>query len=153
MHDELQKAIIEESKNYTWMKLWKRNTGKVKRGFFYVHYGIIGGADIEGIVLNNYGYGVHIEIEVKTGSARQTDKQKKFQAIVEKLGAYYYIANNIKETIEWCQEIRRGGRCRDVNGDKHSVPKSFIRRTGKTRRKKIQGNPGGKTGKRKKENI
>ncbi len=43
--------------------------------------------------------GKHFEFEIKTGKAKQTDDQKRWEQIITDLKAYYYVVTDINEAI------------------------------------------------------
>jgi hypothetical protein len=63
-----------------------------------IHFGGPNGcADLSGIVNYAQAPGRRLEIEVKTGTARQSMEQKDFQAMIQKFGGIYFIAKSIDE--------------------------------------------------------
>lgn len=67
-----------------------------------VRVGVKGAADISGILRSKNGFGLRLEIEVKTGSGRQSPDQKNFQRMIESLGGLYIVARSIQEALEFC---------------------------------------------------
>lgn len=59
-------------------------------------YGFAGMADISGI----HHSGKRIEIEVKTGKAKQSKEQISFQQMIEKHNGIYILARNLKDAVD-----------------------------------------------------
>ena len=91
--------LIEIPKQYRNVRLFKRATGAAKSmdGKRIIAYGIVGGADIEGIISP---HGRHLEVEVKYGTDTQSEDQKNFQAAVVAMGAVYIVARSVEQCIE-----------------------------------------------------
>ena len=64
---------------------------------------MLGSADISGIVKG----GIRLEIECKTGLARQTKEQELFQHMIERLGGIYILARSVEQTCDQLQKILR----------------------------------------------
>lgn len=69
----------------------------------WVDYGVKGMADISGLLRVRSGLGVRLEIEIKTGSARQEPDQKNFERMVKSLGGFYYVARSVQDAIAFCE--------------------------------------------------
>lgn len=69
-----------------------------------VRVGTVGQADLNGILSvtlkDGTKIGVRLEIEIKSGKARQTPEQKIFQRIIEDLGGIYIIARHPDKLIK-----------------------------------------------------
>lgn len=65
-----------------------------------VSIGVPGMPDVYGIIKNSHGYGLFLGIEIKTGNAKQSEKQKKFQKIIESLGGVYIVGRSLDQVIE-----------------------------------------------------
>ncbi len=59
-------------------------------------------ADISGILTHKSGLGLRLEIEIKTGSARQTTEQKNFEKMIKSLGGIYFVARSVNCALEFC---------------------------------------------------
>lgn len=89
------------------------------RGSTAISYGLKGSADISGILLckiGNVSVGIRIEIECKSGMARQSTEQQSFQAMIEDLGGIYLVARisdekfvkqAVEQTLDQLQKILR----------------------------------------------
>lgn len=77
---------------------------------YMVHSGVPGMADLNGIIKIG-PYGVRIEVEIKTGKARQSTKQRAYQRMIESLGGIYIVARSeeqaVKELREKIEEKRK----------------------------------------------
>jgi hypothetical protein len=62
-------------------------------------------ADISVLVKPVEGYGRSVFVEAKTGSARQEVDQKTFEHMVKGLGFEYYVARNVKDTLEFLDMV------------------------------------------------
>lgn len=84
-------------------RLWKQTTGGTKTTHGFIRYGLVGSGDISGILQD----GSRIEIEVKSGSAKQSPQQKKFQAMIEKYNGIYFLVRSSEDAENQLQEICR----------------------------------------------
>lgn len=83
-------------------RVWRQNTGKGRSydGKRTISFGVVGGADISGIMSD----GRRLEIEVKKVGGRQSAEQKSFQAMVEKYNGVYILARSVEEAIAGIDE-------------------------------------------------
>lgn len=90
----IQQAILAEFGARSDLRLWRQNTGAAvtKQGSL-VRFGIPGQADISGIRSD----GVRIEIEVKTARGRQSQAQRRWQAMIEKHNGIYILARSVDD--------------------------------------------------------
>lgn len=101
-HEELVRRILAEIGARKDLRVWKANTGAVKTDGRFIRFGLPGMADITGILAG----GRRLEIEVKTGSARQTTQQKNFQEMIEHFGGIYILARSVDDVttvLNTCQ--------------------------------------------------
>lgn len=87
-HSALITAILERFGADPRCRLWKSPTGVASQGERTIRFGLPGSADITGILRG----GRRVEIEAKTGAGRQSEQQKRFQAMVEQFGGCYVLA-------------------------------------------------------------
>lgn len=85
--------------------VWPINTGALKTATGgFVRFGKKGGGDITGILpvmWHEKLFGVHLELEGKTGDAVQNKNQKIHQKfVVEKNGGIYIVFHSVEESIE-----------------------------------------------------
>lgn len=104
-HTQLVKDILVELSRRAYVRVWKSQTGvfrDLEDDDRIIRTGVKGGADISGILRIRSGYGIRLEIEVKTGSGRQTPDQKNFQRMIESLGGFYVVARSVQDAVEFC---------------------------------------------------
>jgi hypothetical protein len=77
-------------------RFWSQPTGAAYRNHTLIRYGVVGSADISGILLG----GKRIEIEVKTGRAVQEAQQKSFESMIKMFGGIYFVARSVEGAIE-----------------------------------------------------
>lgn len=94
-HDKLVKEIVVAISGTGLGRFWEQPTGAAYRNDKLVRYGLIGCADITGIMVG----GKRIEIEVKTGKAVQSDEQKFFESMIKMMGGIYFVAHSIDEAV------------------------------------------------------
>lgn len=109
-HQELVKKFkLLVTKEAPFMRVFDRTTG-----VFYakrVNGGVItydpvtinspGMADAYAIVRTRFGFSVHIEIEFKTGNARQSKEQLAWQNYIDNMAnSKYFLVRDAKEGIE-----------------------------------------------------
>lgn len=89
------RAILQEFGSRPGIRLWRNNTGaaSTKTGQV-VRFGVPGQADISGVLAP---HGRRIEIEVKSATGRQSQKQRRFQAMIEKHGGLYVLARSVED--------------------------------------------------------
>ena len=86
--------------------VWRQNVGlgdMVNRdgSTHKVKYGVPGMADIGGICS-----GIAIQLEVKTATGKQTEKQVKWQKAVERAGGIYAVCRSVADAEAAIQEAR-----------------------------------------------
>ncbi len=94
-HEALVAEIILAVAATKLARLWPQKTGAAYRGERLIHYGLVGSADISGILLD----GKRLEIEVKTGGAKQTKDQKAFQKMILEFKGIYILARSIGDVM------------------------------------------------------
>lgn len=95
-HDNLVKSIILALNESSFGRFWEQPTGAAFRDQAMVKYGLVGCADITGITKN----GIRTEIEVKTGQAKQSDQQIKFEFMIKKYKGIYFVARSVEDAIQ-----------------------------------------------------
>ena len=91
-HQKLVDDILYDVGSMPEVRVWTRPVG-----FDFeknITYGIPGEADIQGIV---FPFGRHLHIEVKSGNAVLSKKQKARQAVMVMFGAHYIVGKNREE--------------------------------------------------------
>lgn len=76
------------------MRIWPAKVGRVRIKGRVVQFGVIGQADISGLVLIN-GMGVRLEIECKRpDGGRVSDEQQKYGEMIKRFGGIYVVARS-----------------------------------------------------------
>ncbi len=91
----IQNDIVRVVGGLPGLRIWRQNTGVAKFGNRKVRFGIPGQADITGILPD----GRRLEIEVKSATGRQSEEQKKFQAMIERFGGLYILAYSPEDVM------------------------------------------------------
>ena len=97
-HTKLVKETVLLIGGTKWATVWSNPTGAarlISNPDQIIKYGLPGSPDIIGILKN----GKFLGIEVKTGHATQTKKQKNFQKMIETMGGVYLIARPNKDIL------------------------------------------------------
>lgn len=89
IQNEIKRFINQSGRAY----VWRQNTGAHRQGDRWISYGMKGQADLSGMLKD----GRRLEVEVKRPGCKQTDCQKKFQALVEEFGGVYLVAESVEE--------------------------------------------------------
>ena len=87
-----QNDILRTFGTLPWLRIYRRNVGVFKAGKRVVRCGEPGMADLWAIV-----NGLHIEIEVKSPTGRQSADQRNWQATIEKHGGVYILARSAQD--------------------------------------------------------
>lgn len=95
MHDKLVNEIILAMAATNLCKCWSQPTGAAYRDGQLIRYGLKGCADITGILLN----GKRLEVEVKTGKARQQKNQEAFEKMILEMGGVYFVARSVDDAL------------------------------------------------------
>jgi hypothetical protein len=77
-------------------RFWHQPTGAAYREGKLIHYGLKGCADISGILKGGY----RVEIEVKTGKAKQQINQKHFEKNIHMWGGIYFVARSPEDALK-----------------------------------------------------
>jgi len=91
-HQALVNEILLQFGSKSKYRLWANNTGKAFRGKRLLSFGLVGSADITGVIK---GSGRRIEIEVKTGKAVQSPDQINFMNMIRKFNGIYILARSV----------------------------------------------------------
>lgn len=83
------------------LRLWKQNTGAMKIGERYIAFGLKGSADLSGILCD----GIRLEVEVKSGNARQNEAQENFEKMIRTFGGIYMVVRSSDEFFSKLQEV------------------------------------------------
>lgn len=94
-HDQLVIKIILALAETELCKCWQQPTGAAYRKGQLIRYGLKGSADISGIVRG----GRRLEIEVKTGQAKQHGAQPAFERMITEFGGIYFVARSVEDAL------------------------------------------------------
>lgn len=105
-HDDLCRNIVLVLNATGLGRFWLQPTGAAYRPDCHgddqlIHYGVIGSADISGILFG----GRRFEMEIKTGSAVQSPRQKNFEAMIKMLGGIYFVARSEQEAVQQLKSV------------------------------------------------
>lgn len=115
---QIQAAILATLGARPDVRLWRQNAGmavpleELKRAQrngrkpVPVRYGVNGCGDLSGVLMVS-GLGIRLEVEVKAANGRQSDDQKRFQAMIERFGGIYILARSVEEALEQLTRARR----------------------------------------------
>lgn len=108
-HSELVNRVLLKIGSLPYCRVWKNATGAYQdeRGL-WVKYGLPGSADITGILTLADGHGVRLEIEIKTGAGRQSEKQVNFEKMIVKMGGLYLVCRHEDEALRFIETKRKG---------------------------------------------
>ena len=95
VHNQLTEEIIATLNQLEDVYVWHNQTGAAFRGKRMIRFGCKGSADIIGTVKGKF-----VALEVKTGTGRQKEDQKKFQEVVEDAGGFYSIVRSREQAID-----------------------------------------------------
>jgi hypothetical protein len=93
------------------LRLWRANVGvgwfangeparKTDPGAYPVKFGVEGQGDLSGLIdgdADGVNRGRRLEIECKTERGKQSDAQKRFQAMIERFGGLYVLARSVED--------------------------------------------------------
>ena len=82
---------------------WENKTGATEIEERFVKFGKKGSADIIAplpLVINGMTYGIHVEIEVKTGKASLQKNQKTHRCVIGKYGCPHYVVRSVDSMVE-----------------------------------------------------
>jgi hypothetical protein len=91
---EIQNAIVRWVAMHDGCRIFRQNTGAAVIKGQRVSFGTPGQGDLRMVVAPE---GWLVEIEVKTATGRQSPKQKKYQAMLESMGACYILARCVED--------------------------------------------------------
>lgn len=102
-HDLLVKKILVALHAARLGRFWPQETGAAYRDNKLIHYGVLGGGDISGIVMG----GRRVEIEVKTGKGFQRESQVAFEQMIRAHGGIYILARSVEDALQQLQDAIR----------------------------------------------
>lgn len=112
LHEKIVKETLLLVGSQTFCRVWRNDTGRGIKlsGYYYAKknslplqvleksmfkYGLIGSADIMGILQG----GRILCIEIKSGKATQSPVQKNFQKMIQGFGGIYIVANSAEQAL------------------------------------------------------
>jgi hypothetical protein len=104
----IQNEILRAFGTKRWMRLWRANAGVARIGDRVVRFGVPGQADLTGILPG----GRRLEIEVKSTDGRQTEEQRNYQRMIERMGGVYVLArsvDDVRRALAGYEETTRSG--------------------------------------------
>lgn len=99
-HQALLKELLCALSATGLCRVWIQNTGTAFRDNFMIRFGIKGGGDITGVLID----GRRLEIEVKTGKANQNVNQKNFGEIIRRFNGVYLIARDVNSVVDFVKK-------------------------------------------------
>lgn len=90
---QIQNEILRAFGARSDMRLWRANAGVAKRGKRVIRFGVVGQADLTGILPD----GRRLEVEVKSDAGRQSRAQRDYQAMIERFGGVYVLARSVDD--------------------------------------------------------
>lgn len=97
--DLVNKLLIALS--LTGVRVWKNHTGvSFLEDGGAIKYGLVGSADITGIVRLKNGMGIRLEIECKTGTGKLRESQMAFRDMIVRHGGVYIEARDVPTTVD-----------------------------------------------------
>lgn len=93
---DVQNEILRTFATRPDLRLWRANVGVARVGKRVVRFGIVGQADLSGILPG----GVRLEIECKSATGEQRKEQRWFQEMIEKFGGCYVLARSVDDVWE-----------------------------------------------------
>lgn len=100
-HDKLVKQIILAISALDVGRFWEQPTGAAYRNGVLIRYGLVGCADISGLLRG----GCRVEIEVKTGNAKQSEGQIFFESMIHMMGGIYFVARSVDDALSSLQSL------------------------------------------------
>ena len=89
----IQREILAAFATRGDLRLWRANTGVARRGNQFIRFGVVGQADLTGILPG----GIRLEIETKSTTGRQTVEQRAYQQMIERFGGVYVLARSVAD--------------------------------------------------------
>jgi hypothetical protein len=95
-HQILVNQILCALSKFSHIRVWANNTGSAMSfdSERIIKFGLEGSADILGV---KGPTGQLICIEIKTGSARQSEAQKRFEKVITERGGIYVVARSVDD--------------------------------------------------------
>jgi hypothetical protein len=107
-HDRLVSKIILTVGGRKDARAWENTVG-IGRDIndnHIIKFGLKGSSDVIGILFV-YGVGVFLGFEAKTGRAVQSPRQKKFEAMINRMGGFYFVVRETTDITACVEHARR----------------------------------------------
>lgn len=101
MESAIQKEIMDYLLAFPNVKVWRINSGYVRRNVKLAPDGI---GDIEGFVRTGRHSGKYINFEVKTAMGKQRCSQRRWQIDMEAAGCHYFLVRNVGDVKAICEQ-------------------------------------------------
>jgi len=102
-HKKLQNEILRAFGVRGDMRVWLNPRGVGLFGNRRVTFGVPGQADICGLLHT----GRMVQIEIKVGPDKQSNDQKNFQAMIERMGGLYILARSVEDVRAAIEEAMK----------------------------------------------
>ena len=89
---QIQTTILGHIGARPYLRVWRQNTGAMQVGDRFVRFGINGAADITGVL----ACGMRLELEVKRPGGKQSKDQRRFQGVMDAMGALYAVVDSVE---------------------------------------------------------
>ena len=102
-HQILVNQILCALSKFPHIRVWANNSGSAMSfdSERIIKFGLEGSADILGVMyLEKLNIGQLICIEAKTGSARQSEAQKRFEKAITSRGGIYIVARSVDDALK-----------------------------------------------------
>lgn len=105
---KVQKAILEALRFAPFCFLWRNNTGGGRvEGRQFMRWGLVGSADIIGLVQMQNGIGRFVALEVKRDDREKpTPEQQQFAAFIRNRGGFYAVVWSVEMALAAIKEAR-----------------------------------------------
>lgn len=91
---DLVNAILLAWGSHPMLRIWRSNTGAALQHGRLVRYGVVGAADISGLMLP---HGRRLEIECKSDTGKQRLAQQRYEAMITTMGGLYILARSVDD--------------------------------------------------------
>lgn len=95
-HGELVRDILVALSLGSRCRVWQNNTGAIQIESRFIKFGLVGSADILGLVRG----GIFLAVEVKIGNDQQSPEQKNFERMIHRFGGIYILARSVKDATD-----------------------------------------------------
>jgi hypothetical protein len=104
LESTIQREILLALGSRSDLFLMRRNVGLARDGARVVKFGVVGEADLQGVLAPN---GLAIALEVKRPGAKQSPQQRSWQSAWERRGGFYRVVRSVTDAILALDEAAR----------------------------------------------